>query len=111
MLAFPATEFAADSWRDGACAIARFDGELDCAAESLARIEVEIALERGGTELVIDLSGVDFLDARGVHVLIDAGAACREQARTLTVIPGPEHVQRILTLCGIPFAPPEHVAA
>ena len=111
VLAFPIAEFATDSRRDGTRAIARFEGELDCAAESLARIEIEIALERGGTELVIDLSDVDFLDARGVHVLIDAGAACRAQHRTLTVIPGPEHVQRILTLCGVPFAPPERVAA
>jgi anti-anti-sigma factor len=94
------TEFTAGSRRDGARAIASFEGELDCSSEGLARVEIEIALERGGAELVIDLRGLDFIDARGVHVLCDARSACRALDRRLTIIPGPGHVQRVLALCG-----------
>jgi anti-sigma B factor antagonist len=95
------TEFVAASRRDGARAIVRFDGELDCANEALARLEVEIALERGGTELVLDLRGLTFMDARGAHVLLDARTACRAQRRRLFLIPGPEPVRRTLALCGL----------
>jgi anti-anti-sigma factor len=94
------TEFNCESRREADRAIARFEGELDCSTEGLARAEIEIALERGGTELVIDLRGLEFMDARGVHVLSDALSACRALNRRLTVIPGPDGVQRVLDLCG-----------
>ena len=94
-------EFVATSRRHGARAVVRFDGELDCANEGLARVEVEIALDRGGTELVLDLRGLTFLDVRGVQVLLDARSACRAQQRRLLIVPAPERVQRILELCGV----------
>ena len=82
----------------------QFDGELDCGSEGLARAEIEIALERGGVELVVDLRGVDFMDARGVHLLVDARSTCLTLDRRLTIIPGPEPVQRVLELCNVDFA-------
>jgi anti-anti-sigma factor len=99
MVAVP-IQFDTASWRDGPRAVVRFDGELDCAGEALARIEIEIALERGGAELTTDLRGLEFIDARGVHVLLDARAACQALGRRMTVIPGPDSVQRVLDLCG-----------
>jgi anti-sigma B factor antagonist len=95
------SEFVAASRRDGARTLVRFDGELDCANEGLARAEVERALDRGGTELVLDLRGLTFLDARGLHVLLDARSACRAQQRRLVLVPAPERVQRILELCDV----------
>jgi anti-sigma B factor antagonist len=97
---FVITDFRAESRRDGDRTIVRYDGELDCSNEGLARVEIEIALERGGSELVIDLRGLEFMDARGVHLLLDARSACRALGRRLTVIPGPDNVQRVLDLCG-----------
>jgi anti-sigma B factor antagonist len=100
---FAFTEFNTASRRDGDRAVVRFDGELDCAGEGLARAEIEIALERGGTELVIDLRNVSFLDARGVHVLLDARAACDAQQRRMAVIPAPARVQHVIGLCNLDF--------
>jgi anti-anti-sigma factor len=113
VLTFPIPEFATASRLEGTRAVARFEGELDCAAEGLARAEIEIALERGGSELVIDLSRVEFLDARGVHVLLDARSACLENGRRLTLVPGPEPVRRVLEICGLgtAFAVAEPLAA
>jgi anti-sigma B factor antagonist len=95
------SEFVAASRRDGARAVVRFDGELDYANEGSARAEVDIALDRGGTELVLDLRGLTFMDARGLHVLVEARSACRAQQRRLLLVPAPERVQRILELCGV----------
>jgi anti-anti-sigma factor len=110
---FELMDFNATSLRDGHRSVVLFDGELDCASEGLARAEVEIALARGGTELVIDLRGVSFLDGRGVHVLLDARSACRDRHLRLTLIPGPPCVQRVLELCNVRFehAEPEPLAA
>jgi len=101
MVAFFDPEFTATSWRDGSRATVRFGGELDLTNEGLARAEVEIALDRGGSELVLDLRHLTFLDARGVHVLLDALSGCEAQHRRLRVLPAPPRVQRILHLCGV----------
>jgi anti-anti-sigma factor len=77
------------------------DGELDCVNEGLARAEVEIALERGGEALVIDLRGLTFMDPRGVHVLLDARRLCARLRRRLYLIPAPPRVQRVLALCNV----------
>ena len=110
MTAFGIPEFTATSHRDGARAVVAFGGELDVMNEGLARAEVEIALERGGFELVLDLQRLSFLDARGVHVLLDALSACEAQQRRLVVVPAPPRVQRVLGICGVaerfePLAP------
>ena len=112
MAAFHIAEFTATSWWDGACATVQFGGELELTNEGLARAEVEIALDRGGSELVLDLRQLTFLDARGVHVLLDALSACEARRRQLLVLPAPPRVQRILDLCGVgerfePLAPAE----
>lgn len=112
MAAFHIAEFTATSWRDGSCATVQFGGELELTNEGLARAEVEIALDRGGSELVLDLRQLTFLDARGVHVLLDALSGCEARQRRLLVMPAPPRVQRILDLCGVgerfePLAPAE----
>jgi anti-sigma B factor antagonist len=94
-------QFTAVSRREGQRAVVRFEGELDCAVEGLARAEIEIALERGGSELVVNLGGLTFLDARGVHVLLDARRACRAQQRRLLLEAPPRCVERALSLCGV----------
>jgi len=103
-------DFTTASRRDADRAIVRFDGELDLANEGLARAEIEIALDRGGDELVLDLRGVSFLDARGVRVLLDARSACQARNRRLTVMPPPQPVQRVLHLCGLDGAFEQPVA-
>jgi anti-anti-sigma factor len=101
MLASVYADFDATSRREGTRALVQLTGELDCVNEGLARAEVEIALERGGTELVIDLSRVTFMDARGVHVLLDARSACVALHRRLLLVPAPQRVMRILELCSV----------
>jgi anti-anti-sigma factor len=115
VITFPSPDFTAASRREGPRSVVRLRGELDCANEGLARAEIEIALDRGGTELVVDLRELTFIDARGVHVLLDARAACSARQRRLLVIPAPEHVQRIIAFCcgdgGFELIEPDHRAA
>jgi anti-anti-sigma factor len=101
MVARRRSAFAAAFRRDGARAVLQMEGELDYAYEAQARAEVQAALDREGSELVLDLRGLTFLDVRGVHVLLDARAACRARHRRLLIVPAAEPVQRILRICGV----------
>jgi hypothetical protein len=41
------------------------------------------------------------MDARGVHVLLDARTACIARHQRLLVVPAPPRVQRVLELCAV----------
>lgn len=82
-------------------------GELDLATS--AGIEAElIAVEATDARLIVlDLSGLTFMDSAGVHLIARAAARCRAATIRLRLLPGPRHIQRVLTLAGaatLPFA-------
>ena len=51
-----------------------------------------------GPRVVIDLSGVEFLDSAGLHVLLDAQRRLRERGTGLFLRRGPRAVQRVFEL-------------
>jgi anti-anti-sigma factor len=81
-------------------------GDLDLATAPLLTRELRRAEATGVASIVVDLSGVDFMDLAGVRVLSDA--ATRAQGWRLTLVPGRAEVQRVVELSGLadvlPFA-------
>jgi anti-anti-sigma factor len=74
-------------------------GELDLgSASKLEQAVREVCVS--GSELVIDLRKVTFMDSTGLRVLIVAGALCEENGHELRIIPG-EDIQRILEMTGL----------
>lgn len=74
-------------------------GELDIdSATDLEEAVREVCAS--GTDLVIDLRKVTFMDSTGLRVLIVAGALCEEIGHELAIIPG-EDIQRILEISGL----------
>lgn len=75
-------------------------GDLDVysAAELGNRLR---RVEPGSTDLVIDLSGLHFLDCAGARELVDAGRRAAERGARLTLIEGPPRVQRVFALSGL----------
>jgi anti-anti-sigma factor len=47
---------------------------------------------------VLDLSELDFMDSTGLRLLIAADSRAREDGRRLTIIKGPEPVQRVFRI-------------
>lgn len=96
------------SERDGVLHTISVDGELDLAnADDLERELVRVE----GTDalsIVLDLSGLQFIDSTVVRLLISAHARSRADSNRLTLLRGPEPVQRVFELTGIldilPFA-------
>jgi anti-sigma B factor antagonist len=73
-------------------------GELDIATtpeleEALARIE-----KGAPKQIVLDLRGLEFLDSTGLRALVGADARAREADRRLSIVRGPDAVNRIFAV-------------
>ena len=85
--------------RDGAIVV-RLGGELDLYNAHLVRDGLIAAAERGPERLIIDLSGVSFIDSTGLGVLIEARTRLANRSAFLLVGPGLE-TRRALEISGL----------
>jgi anti-anti-sigma factor len=78
------------------------EGELDISTVAGLSTQVAELRQVGFCDITIDLRRLTFMDARGVHLLQDIDADCREAGGTLQVVAtGP--ARRLLDLCRIPL--------
>jgi anti-sigma B factor antagonist len=94
--------------RDGVVYTIALDGELDLATAAdfereLRRVEASDALS-----IVLDLSGLRFIDSTGVRILLCAHRRASVDGDRLALLRGPSAVQRVFEITGIldvlPFA-------
>lgn len=73
-------------------------GELDLS--TVEKVESELgALEAGDDKLlVLDLSGLTFLDSTGLRLMVTTDQRARKEARRLVIVKGPETVQRVFSI-------------
>ncbi len=51
--------------------------------------------------LILDLSGLTFIDSSGLRVILTADRRAKEQSRRFALVQGPSAVQRIFKITGI----------
>lgn len=75
-----------------------FRGELDIS--SAARVEAELARREAEAPglVILDLSGLLFMDSTGLRIVVGADARARERGGRLVIVRGPEPVQRIFRI-------------
>jgi anti-sigma B factor antagonist len=78
----------------------RLAGDLDMAASPTLR-EVLQGLQRGGSEMIVDLRRLTFLDSVGLAVLLEAHTAGREGLPSVSFIPGGRCVQKVFSVTGM----------
>ncbi len=82
-------------------------GELDLHSEAAAHAALSAAAERG-VRVVLDLRALDFVDSAGLKLAIVWNRGLLERGIPLTIVRGPQHVQRSFTSAGLddllPFA-------
>jgi anti-sigma B factor antagonist len=85
--------------RDGAIVV-RLAGELDLYNAHVVRDELVAAAARSPERLIIELSGVTFIDSTGLGVLIEARTKLANRQAFLLVGPGLE-TRRALEISGL----------
>jgi anti-anti-sigma factor len=95
--------------RDGAIAIGVVSGEIDITNAGSVLERVASFVVPDDEALVLDLSGLGFIDSAGLHLLFELHAtlAERRQRLYLTVPPGGQ-VARTIEIIGMPESVPVH---
>ena len=76
-------------------------GELDIATANAAhKWLINLALRRG-EQLVLDLSGLTFMDSTGIRLVLQARAHALQRDAAFVVVRGPDAVMRALELVGL----------
>jgi stage II sporulation protein AA (anti-sigma F factor antagonist) len=85
-------------------------GELDLATRDLLHEALGEIGETAPPRLVLDMSGLTFIDASGLHVLLSLAQRCRRVGPALELVPGPPSVHEAFEFTGLadrlPFTGP-----
>jgi anti-sigma B factor antagonist len=83
----------------GDVAVVALTGELDVAGASLLEHELDrIAADHDASSLVLDLSGLDFMDSTGLRLVVLADERARSEGRRLVLVRGRPDVQRVFEI-------------
>ena len=94
-------ELTMSSERAGDVHKMRLFGALDASTAAGVQDELERVQRSDAGALVVDLSGLTFVDSTGVRTVLTAHARARAKATPLTLVRGPEPVQRLFELAGV----------
>ena len=75
-------------------------GELDLSTAESAEQAVRTAENGRPRRLVLDLSGLTFMDSTGLRLILQADRRWRSNGRGLRLVPGPPAIQRVFTITG-----------
>jgi anti-sigma B factor antagonist len=75
------------------------EGEWGLAEQEASRRAVDGAFDRAPARVIVDLSGLTFIDSSGVHVLIEIVRRAARQSVQLVIVPGSRAVQRVFEVC------------
>jgi anti-anti-sigma factor len=87
-----------DTHKGGGVVQVALTGEFDLAGlpgfeDQLAAVEREAP-----AAIVIDLTGLRFMDSSGLRALVTADDRARKQQRRLAIVPGPPEVRRVFEI-------------
>ena len=101
-------ELTMRSERDGDVHTIALFGELDLATADAVEQELQRVERSDARTIVLDLSGLTFMDSTGVRLLVNANTRSRTDNCRLSLRRGPAAVQRVMELSGVadllPFA-------
>ena len=86
---------------DGPVQVIQVFGELDLATADVLVAELERAEATDAAELLLDLSGLDFVDSTGLRVFVQAFERSEQDSKRLRMLRPTGQAQRILELTGI----------
>src|SRR5215208_1088959 len=76
-------------------------GEFDIASATDASRALQELLSRGLDAVIVDLSGLDFMDSTGVKFLVEGRATALARGVKRSLVPGGDPVKRVLQVSGV----------
>ena len=76
-------------------------GELDLYTAEHLREKLDDALERGGRRILVDLTGVAFMDSTALGVLLDTAKALRATGGQMVLVADDPRVTRVIEITGL----------
>jgi anti-sigma B factor antagonist len=89
------SRFGADSFVVAAC------GELDLYTSDILREKLANVLGLGGRRVLVDLTGVSFMDSTTLGVLVDAANALCASGGQLVLVADDPRVTRVIEITGL----------
>lgn len=89
------SRFGADSF------VVAVAGELDMHTATPLREQLEEVLDEGGRNLLVDLTGVSFLDSTALGVILEAARSLRSRSGQLVVVADDPRVTRTFRIAGL----------
>jgi anti-anti-sigma factor len=77
------------------------EGDLDLVGAAAAERDLRAALGRGVRFIVLHLDEVQFIDSCGLRTLLAAAEAAERAGVDLRILPGPDHVMRVVEAAGL----------
>jgi len=84
---------------NGCVVVAR--GQIDLYFAPEFKTAIVQAIDDGMTELIVDLTDVDFIDSTGLGVLVGASKRLRELGGSLAVVSADETTRRVFEISGL----------
>jgi anti-anti-sigma factor len=78
----------------------RPSGEIDLATVDRLREELVRAETHAPRLIVLDLSGLEFVDVTGIHAILDAERSAKRNGHEFRLVGGTGEVARVLDICG-----------
>nr|WP_218909200.1 STAS domain-containing protein [Nocardiopsis sinuspersici] len=88
--------------------IVAIEGELDIATAADLQEHIQSAINDHGPWLILDLSGLEFMDSSGLNVIINAYRTVRELGGSLALAALNERVTKVVRLVGLHRQVPVH---
>src|SRR5262245_25749191 len=76
-------------------------GELDLYTSIRLREKLADAFDQGGRRILVDLTGVSFMDSTALGVLVDAAKALRSSDGQLVLVAADPRVTRVFEITGL----------
>ena len=91
--------------------VAVIDGEVDMASVGEVAVKLRRLVENRLHRVVIDLTGVSYLDSAGINLLFSVGGDVRARQQELHLVVGPgSPIERMLEIVGADRAFPMHAS-
>ena len=85
----------------GGMKVVELEGEIDLSTAAVFKETVYEVIESGHTDLVIDLSGLEFMDSTGLGVLVAALKKTTTEGGSIRLICDKRNILKVFTITGL----------